>query len=239
MKDLLWNLSVKSLENIKTYITPDRGDYDYICEYLISDGFFTSPCSSKFHLSFRGGLLLHSSNVTKSIFEFANNNQAKFKSLVNQRSLFIVGFFHDLCKMDLYLPESKRARLPNGQWVDAYKWNVNEKEYPPLGHGEKSLYLTHKLIKLTDDEAVAIRWHMSNFDPAARDFPSSMSFNRAMSSPLLKLLISADYTQSMLTEEKYGIWYNSQYYSIDESEQFDNLIDLDKLRDYYLKNIKD
>ncbi|HJC21012.1 MAG TPA: hydrolase, partial [Candidatus Butyricicoccus avicola] len=36
------------------------------------------------------------------------------------------------------------------------------------GHGEKSVFLIERFMKLKNEEAVAIRWHMGGFDDAAR-----------------------------------------------------------------------
>ena len=37
----------------------------------------------------------------------------------------------------------------------------------PFGHGEKSVYLISRFMRLTDEEALAIRWHMGPYDDAA------------------------------------------------------------------------
>ena len=36
----------------------------------------------------------------------------------------------------------------------------------PYGHGEKSVFLIERFMKLHIEEAVAIRWHMGGFDDA-------------------------------------------------------------------------
>ena len=38
----------------------------------------------------------------------------------------------------------------------------------PFGHGEKSVFLISRFMRLTDEEALAIRWHMGAYDDAAR-----------------------------------------------------------------------
>ena len=45
----------------------------------------------------------------------------------------------------------------------------------PLGHGEKSVYMAMKHIDLTDEEAMAIRWHMGGFDDAVKGGSFSIS----------------------------------------------------------------
>ena len=54
--------------------------------------------------------------------------------------------------------------------------NLGRKEYAvieinekfPIGHGEKSCIILQWYIKLTMDELLAIRWHMSGFDAAVK-----------------------------------------------------------------------
>ena len=36
----------------------------------------------------------------------------------------------------------------------------------PYGHGEKSVFLIERFMRLKLDEAMAIRWHMGGFDDA-------------------------------------------------------------------------
>ena len=46
---------------------------------------------------------------------------------------------------------------------------------PPLGHGEKSLYLIQRHMDLEPEEALAIRWHMGPIDNAAKADPRALS----------------------------------------------------------------
>lgn len=38
----------------------------------------------------------------------------------------------------------------------------------PMGHGEKSVFLIQRHMELSDEEALAIRWHMGAYDEAYR-----------------------------------------------------------------------
>lgn len=61
----------------------------------------------------------------------------------------------------------------------------------PFGHGEKSVFLISRLMRLTDEEALAIRWHMGAYDDAARG--GSRTLSAAMEvSPLVYELHAAD-----------------------------------------------
>ena len=72
-----------------------------------------------------------------------------------------------------------------------------------MGHGEKSVYLIMKHMELTDDEALAIRWHMGAYDDAFRG--GSKAFNIAMDRcPLIFVLHQADTIATM--REKSESW---------------------------------
>ena len=61
----------------------------------------------------------------------------------------------------------------------------------PFGHGEKSVFLIGRYMKLTDEEALAIRWHMGAYDEAARGGSKTLSAAMARS-PLVFALHAAD-----------------------------------------------
>lgn len=133
--------------------------------------FFTAPASSKHHGAERGGLVVHSLNVYRRLREIAlreivMDTPADLWPEVEE-SLAIMGLLHDLCKNDVYHPEMKRRRDPTtGQWGDVQEYTFRDPF--PFGHGEKSVYLITQHMKLTPDEALAIRWHMGAFDDAAK-----------------------------------------------------------------------
>ena len=73
-------------------------------------------------------------------------------------SVAIVGLLHDVCKVNQYVPNI----LKTGRSA-AEPWKIEDSI--PLGHGEKSVYLLARLgFDLTDEEAVAIRYHMGPYD---------------------------------------------------------------------------
>lgn len=72
----------------------------------------------------------------------------------------------------------------------------------PIGHGEKSLYLASRMFDLTDDEAMAIRWHMGAFEPGINFlYPTGYAYKAASEkTPLMHLLILADYYATWFME---------------------------------------
>lgn len=82
----------------------------------------------------------------------------------------------------------------------AGSYSVNDQF--PIGHGEKSVIVIQKFIQLEDFEALAIRWHMSAFDPGVHfRYPSGYPFGSAMEkSPLVTILFTADFEASNVIE---------------------------------------
>ena len=71
----------------------------------------------------------------------------------------------------------------------------------PYGHGEKSVFLIERFMKLKVEEAVAIRWHMGGFDDAAKGgcFAISEAYDKY---PLAVKLHIADLKATYLMEHR-------------------------------------
>ena len=164
--------------------------------------FFTAPASTQYHGNYEGGLLEHSMNVAR----FALHN---FNLIVRQKpeleelreSVILFALFHDVCKTNFYRLEKKWKKDENNKWVDYIGYSANDSF--PLGHGEKSLYLISRFIRLTDAEALAIRWHMGATEPSVvvSNNPQSYAYNEAINNPLVRLIHCADML-SMTIEER-------------------------------------
>lgn len=78
------------------------------------------------------------------------------------------------------------------------------KDQFPMGHGEKSVSILQDFIRLTEEEKLAIRWHMAAFDPATHfNYPSGDAFNAAVKKyPLVALLFAADYEATQIIERE-------------------------------------
>lgn len=139
----------------------------YLTKDLETNGFFMAPASTKYHGAFEGGLFEHSRNVMRVLITLTKDN-----SLVWQRpeSPYIVGMFHDLCKMDLYRHPMSDVILhawdTNGKEdireVDTTKWEHNP-DTLLKGHGDKSVMLLSQYLPLTMEEILCIRYHMGAF----------------------------------------------------------------------------
>ena len=167
--------------------TTNRDGIEELIRYLQEEtDFFTAPASTKYHGAFAGGLLMHSINVCAELRLDPNSKVYPTETLI------IVALLHDICKANCYRTEKRNVK-ENGGWVEKQIY-VFEDELP-LGHGEKSLYLASKFIKLSDEEAAAIRWHMGAFDCAYRGLNAAYE-----KYPLAVLLHMADMRATYLVE---------------------------------------
>lgn len=132
---------------------------DDMMNYLMAYGFFTAPASTKYHGNHEGGLLEHSYMVTKFLLTLTQDNHLTWK---NSRSLFIVGMFHDLCKIDQYRHPASRLIVDGVSVMDSFKWEYNP-DTLLKGHGDKSVMLLSQFYTLTDEEIMCIRYHMGAF----------------------------------------------------------------------------
>lgn len=132
---------------------------DDMMEYLTVYGFFTAPASTKYHGNYEGGLLEHSYMVTKFLLTLTQDNHQIWRKA---RSPFIVGMFHDLCKIDQYRHPASDLVVDGMLLPDPSKWEYNP-DTLLKGHGDKSVMLLSQFYTLTDEEIMCIRYHMGAF----------------------------------------------------------------------------
>ncbi|MDE6731315.1 MAG: HD domain-containing protein [Oscillospiraceae bacterium] len=149
-------------EFIKIYkekITRDGADK--LLEFLEKSDFFTAPASTRFHGAYEGGLLRHSLNVYECLTEYLARErvQQKYELNVNEETAAIVALLHDICKVNFYSISMRNSKNEQtGQWEKVPYYTIDDKL--PYGHGEKSVYMVSGFMRLTREEAMAIRWHM-------------------------------------------------------------------------------
>lgn len=132
---------------------------DDMMEYLTAYGFFTAPASTKYHGNYEGGLLEHSYMVTKFLLTLTQDNHLIWRKA---RSPFIVGMFHDQCKIDQYRHPASDLVVDGMLLPDPSKWEYNP-DTLLKGHGDKSVMLLSQFYTLTDEEIMCIRYHMGAF----------------------------------------------------------------------------
>lgn len=156
-------------------------------DWLRTTDFYTAPASTKYHDSVPGGLLVHSLRVYNKMIEL--HNIPSFNK-VNIAEATIVALAHDWCKIGYY--ESYERNVKNeatGKWEKVPAYKVNQKGLP-LGHGTTSLYILMKLMRITDEQALAVRHHMGVWNVSE---PEKSELQRANAHfPMVYLIQFAD-----------------------------------------------
>jgi hypothetical protein len=139
-----------------------RKGADKLLEYLLSENcdFFTAPSSTRFHGSYEGGLVEHSLNVYHCLKDYLTRQRTKdlYNMNFSDETIAIVSLLHDLCKINFYAVDYRNAKNEFGQWEKVPYYTI--KDQLPYGHGEKSVYIISGFMRLSREEAFAIRYHM-------------------------------------------------------------------------------
>lgn len=165
-----------------------------LLEALEKSDFFTAPASTRFHNANEGGLVSHSINVFHNLIL---QNDLLETNKYSLETLAIVGLFHDICKIGMYVVDYRNTKDEYGKWIKVPYYTV--KDQYPYGHGEKSVDLIRDFMTLTVEEKLAIRWHMGGFTDSVKG--GSYSYNEACeTTPLVILINNADMWSSFITE---------------------------------------
>ena len=183
-----------------------RPGADKLLAWLETTDFFEAPASTRFHLARPGGLVEHSIHVYHRLRDLYVSERQRaedqaFIDLLNgeEETIAICGLLHDICKADFYTVEMRNRKNEQGKWEKYPFYVVNDQL--PYGHGEKSVYIISGFMKLTREEAMAIRWHMgfSDNDFRAGGFSVGNAFEKF---PLALLTHMADLQATYLDEPR-------------------------------------
>ena len=166
----------------------NREGADKLLTYLCDNSdFFTAPASARFHSAYEGGLCEHSLNVYDCLKEYMERDRVKniYKLTASDESIAIVALLHDICKVNMYVPSTRNVKDEKGVWHQVPTYSYDDKL--PYGHGEKSVYIISGYMKLTREEAFAIRYHMgfsgneekNNVGAAFEMFPLAFALSTA------------------------------------------------------------
>ena len=150
--------------------------------------FFTAPASARYHGAYPGGLCDHSVNVYHCLNDYLQRPRVQelYGLEYEPESVAIVSLLHDVCKVGCYRAGTRNVKNETtGQWEKVPTFFYEDKL--PYGHGEKSVYIISGFLRLTREEAMAIRWHMGfsgTEDPrtvgqALRQFPLAFALATA------------------------------------------------------------
>ena len=100
-----------------------------------------------------------------------------------------------MCKINCYKKSFRNVKDETGKWIQVPSYDFDDSL--PYGHGEKSVYIITGFMKLTREEAFAIRYHMG-FSGTEDQRNISNAFSQY---PLAFALSTADMEATFLVEK--------------------------------------
>ena len=172
-----------------------REGADRLLEWLQTTDFFTAPASTRYHCACPSGLVQHSVNVYEVMMEKHFDPETD-----SAESFALCALLHDVCKAQFYKISTRNVKNEKtGQWEKVPYYTIEDAF--PYGHGEKSVFLIERFVRLKPAEATAIRWHMGGLDDAARggNFSISVAYDKY---PIAVKLLLADLEATYLREKE-------------------------------------
>ncbi|HWS41627.1 MAG TPA: HD domain-containing protein [Pseudoflavonifractor sp.] len=143
-----------------------RDGADALLDYLEhKSDFFTAPASARFHGAYAGGLCEHSLNVYHCLVDYLARPRVQelYGLEYSPETVAVAALLHDLCKIGCYKAGKRNVKGPDGKWAEVPTYTFEDPL--PYGHGEKSVYIATGFMRLSREEAMAIRWHMGFSGP--------------------------------------------------------------------------
>ena len=197
------------MENLKQQfqerlLSTKREGMETVIKHLDRLGFFVAPASTKFHLNVKGGMMQHSWNVCNTALMLREQMIAMNPDLegkLPEESVVLASLLHDVCKSNIYKEALLNRKNDQGYWEKVPGYEVDYTSLP-LGHGEKSVIMLLTLgLKLTKDEMLAIRWHMTAWELAFQSPEQKANLQKAREiAPLCAIVQAADGLASALLE---------------------------------------
>ncbi len=206
-------MDAKVREQVTTLLSSTgRTGIDEMIDWLDTEGFFTSPASTRFHGAREGGLAAHSLGVYKLLTVYHEQfpltpNYGAIVLPVEEENLIIAALLHDVCKVGAYITQTGKKAL--------YRWNSAQ----PGGHALLSLVRIIKHIKMEQIEELMIKFHMGIY--GSIEFNAGSKYNKGE--------YSLTGVPGATKEDRYGkslrnAWYHNSViklmYFCDELETF-------------------
>lgn len=102
--------------------------------------------------------------VTKKLLELTEKLNLKWQ---RPESPYIIGMFHDLCKVDEYnVKVIKEGKVKFGEEdVVGEELEIHKESNSIIkGHGDKSIIYLSQFLKLTEEEILCIKFHMGAYE---------------------------------------------------------------------------
>jgi HD superfamily phosphohydrolase len=141
----------------------------------------------------------HSLNVYHVAKRIAANMRELCPHLqIPEESIIIASLLHDLCKATRY-HHSEEVMKEDGTIRKTY---IKDYDHFPIGHGEKSvIQLLRWGLELTEDEMLAIRYHMGNWQLSMTNEEVQRDYREAcIHHPLIAILHTADTLAAQIIE---------------------------------------
>jgi hypothetical protein len=138
-----------------------REGADILLDFLQNKSdFFTAPASARYHSAYPGGLCEHSINVYYCLKDYLERERVTdlYGLQFSEESIALVALLHDVCKVGCFKPGTRNVKGEDGKWQAVPTFFFEDPL--PYGHGEKSVYIVNGYLRLSREEAMAIRWHM-------------------------------------------------------------------------------
>jgi len=122
--------------------------------------FFRAPASARYHCAYEGGLCEHSLNVYYCLKDYLERERVTdlYGLEYSEETIALVSLLHDVCKIGCYQTGTRNVKGEDGRWQAVPTFQYEDPL--PYGHGEKSVYIVNGFLRLSREEAMAIRWHM-------------------------------------------------------------------------------
>ena len=190
------NIKENKEEFLKLLRSTEREGVEDLIQELERLGFFEAPASAGHHLNVEGGLVQHSLNVCHCALRLRDQMAEMVPTLKKQcpdDSVIIASLLHDVCKADVYKRTVKKRKNAAGFWEDCEGYKCSYKDFP-MGHGEKSVIVVLCAgLQLTDEEMLAIRWHMGAWELPMQSYEAERNMDTArMEYPLCVIVQCAD-----------------------------------------------
>ncbi|MBQ3624983.1 MAG: HD domain-containing protein [Prevotella sp.] len=191
---------------IKLLQATKRTGIESVVSYLEQAGFFLAPASVSRHLSHEGGLLEHSLNVWKMAQMLRLQTigmRPELEKQLPEDSVTIAALLHDVCKANIYKTVQKWRKDENNRWESYDAYDTDYSRFP-VGHGEKSVIMLLRLgLQLTNDEIIAIRWHMGAWNLPMQSYEDKQNISVAYDGcPLAAIIQAADALATHILETK-------------------------------------
>lgn len=211
-KSELWVGGLEGLKGkyLKSLCEIQREGIPALATYLIQEtDFFTAPGSANNHNAYEGGLVEHSLLVMINAIKLGCLYAPGTKYY---DSIVLSSLLHDVCKVNFYKRYWKPVKQVNPEtgedllneynkpiWFQEPRYTIEDAL--PYGHGEKSVMIVQEFVKLTEQEKMAIRWHMAGYDDTARSYSGGLALGNAMNKyGLITILHMADLASIYLEE---------------------------------------